>query len=427
MKNNHSNTLIAVLAAAGSTLCAIAQPIRPVNEFVPFHQFVEQVRKSNAHAVREQSARVRSSEAFEEMRSHVLGLYDGVEVSHSFVKDASHFDCIPVAQQASARGLDGIAAPPPSTPTPAAVKRSSPAAVATPGTDEFGNSTTCEAGTVPMRRVTLEEMAQFPTLRHFLSKRPLSELAPATSNAAHKYAYNYQNVNNIGGSATLNIWRPYVDTSRAEVFSLSQEWYVGGTGSGTQTAEVGWQNFPSKYGTQNSVLFIYWTADNYAKTGCYNMDCGAFVQVDNSVTIGGSFGAYSTVGGDQQEVTAQFYLYNGDWWLSIDGTWVGYYKGSNYKGGQLTKYAQSIKFGTESVGTTVYPGEGSGYWSNTGWGNAAYQRSLFYFDTNGDAYWDTLTPANPSPKCYSTSGPLTSSSDGWELYFFVGGPGGTGC
>jgi len=403
-------------------------------EFVPFETFVERTESASPMHVRGPQSRVKGSAEFNEMRHHLITMYRGVRVNHSFVKDANHFDCIPVEQQPSVRalGIDRIAAAPPASmatrlagpDTPA--KQASQANASKPF-DESGNPIGCEPSTIPMRRITLDEMTRFPTLREFLDKKPSAPATPAVSAPAHKYAYMQQTVDNLGGNSNLALWSPYVNTALGEVFTLSQEWYVGGSGAAVQTAEVGWQNFPSKYGSQNAALFIYWTADNYAKTGCYNLECAAFVQTAGSGMLGGSFDAYSTAGGDQYEFSAQFYLYQGNWWLCIDGNWIGYYPGSIYRGGQMTKHAQAIKFGTESVGTSIWPAEGSGFWSTSGWGNAAYQRELFFFGVTGAAAWDTLEAVNPSPTCYSASGPFTSSSSGWTVYFYAGGPGGPGC
>lgn len=423
---NRKNQYFLLALAVGQMLSA--QPNRTVREFVPFEKFMSDASAASAHVVREQSAKVKNAEAFEEMRGHLMKLYSGVHVTHSFVENANHFDCLPVNEQPSVRAMAAgkkVASAPPAA---MLQQQTTGAQTVTDGAaDEFGNAMTCEAGTVPMRRVTLEEMTQFSSVKDFLSKRP-EEAAPATTaSPAHKYSHAAQTVDNIGGNSSLNLWRPYVDTTRGEVFSLMQQWWVGGSGSGLQTAEVGWQNYPKKYGTQNSVLFLYWTADGYSKTGCYNLDCPGFVQVDNSIRIGGSFTNYSTTGGTQHEFSAMFYLYEGNWWLAIEGIWVGYIDGSVYGNGQMSQNAQVIDFGTESVGTTVWPGEGSGAWSTSGWSNAAYQRNVYYFDVNGDAYWSTLRPITPSPHCYSVNGPLHSTSSGWELYLFFGGPGGTGC
>jgi hypothetical protein len=143
--------------------------------------------------------------------------------------------------------------------------------------------------------------------------------------------------------------------------------------------------------------------------------------------LGAGFSNYSALGGAQYEFVAQYYLFNGNWWLGIQGTWIGYYPGSIYHGGQLASHATEIEFGTEGVGTTLWPPEGSGDASSKAFGYAAYQRNLFYLNTSATSIWDSLTPEDPSPKCYSISGPYSSSSSGWTVYFYEGGPGGSGC
>jgi hypothetical protein len=441
-----STTLTAALWCAGGT--ASAQTQSSVKEFVPFETFLKSAEPSRSVELTPTRSRVKDGAAFEEMRQHLLTMYRGVEVTHSFVLNSSHFDCVPIGQQPTAKalGLKAIAPAPPRSlltkPSPVddrAELRAHPASQlsAEKQTDEFGNSIGCEQNTIPMRRITLEEMTQFPTLREFFQKGPGAAGRPAraarkgvpaeTAGAAHKYSLMTQVVDNLGGNSNLNLWSPYVNLYWGEIFSLSQEWYYGGNGSSLQTAEVGWQNYPDKYGSQDSRLFTYWTADNYNTTGCYNLDCPGFVQVDNSVFLGGSFTSYSTYGGPQYEFSAEYYLYQGNWWLAIQGTWIGYYPGYVYGGGQLSQNAQGIEFGTESVGTTVWPAEGSGYWSTSGWDFAAYQRNLFYIDLSGAGIWDTLTGYDPSPGCYTTSGPFFSTSPSWGVYFYEGGPGGPGC
>ncbi len=419
-------------------------------QFVPFKDFLASTEAASSSNYLGQGAnQVRDAAAFEAMRQHILTMYQAVEVSHSFLLDSSHFDCIPTVQQPTVRilGLKSIASPPPQSmlaPPSSAGDGTSEVPVKSasqldPGKlfDEFGNSVVCEANTIPMRRLTLEEMTRFPTLQQFFQKGPDgagkalgSDLTNPLIAATHKYSYTLQSVNNLGGNSNLNLWSPYVNTSAGEIFSLSQEWYVGGSGTklpGEQTAEVGWQNYPAKYNSESSKLFIYWTADGYTTTGCYNLDCAAFVQVADSGDLGAGFSNYSALGGAQYEFVAQYYLFNGNWWLGIQGTWIGYYPGSIYHGGQLASHATEIEFGTEGVGTTLWPPEGSGDASSKAFGYAAYQRNLFYLNTSATSIWDSLTPEDPSPKCYSISGPYSSSSSGWTVYFYEGGPGGSGC
>src|SRR5262249_12080089 len=162
-----------------------------------------------------------------------------------------------------------------------------------------------------------------------------------------------------------------------------QHWYAGGFGAGLQTAEVGWQKFPQKYSTTKSVLFIYWTADGYQRTGCYNLECGAFVQTNPSVHVGASFVNYVKVGGTQMQIGVVYYRdRKGNWWLAYNGNWVGYYPGGVYRGGQLSRNAQNVDFGGETVGagTTIklphWPAMGSGRLAAQGYQEAAYQRQI---------------------------------------------------
>ena len=153
----------------------------------------------------------------------------------------------------------------------------------------------------------------------------------------------------------------------------------------------------------------------------------------------------STPGGPQYEFTAQFNLYKNNWWLYLgksagsELTPIGYYPVSIYQNpttkqkGQLTKYAELIEYGTESVSATTtkfWPPQGSGQKPSTGYSYAAYQRDMFYIDLSGVGVWDSITRYQDSPNCYQVTGPFSSTASGWGIYFYAGGPGapsGTGC
>ena len=93
-----------------------------------------------------------------------------------------------------------------------------------------------------------------------------------------------------------------MNTSKGEIFSLSQEWYVGGSGTtlpGLQTEEIGWVVYPAMFSnSEKAHFFIFSTADGYNTTGCWNNSCGDFVQVNSfGVYLGSPFSNYSTTGG----------------------------------------------------------------------------------------------------------------------------------
>jgi hypothetical protein len=428
-----------LISAFAAQAFAETTPVR----FVSFQDFVENTRSAPANNfVSRAETNIKEPAALEEMRQAILTRYKGVEVSHSFLLGDQHYDCVAINQQPAFRtyGLKSAAQAPPAE----LIKHQLPAAAGAKSTlargleaeqpvDAFGNSTHCEANTVPLLRTTLETMSHFATLQQFYQKLPGNAVRVAQARkfedpsvAAHKYSFTYQYVNNLGGNSNLNLWSPYVNTSRGEIFSLSQEWYIGGSGSGTQTEEVGWVVYPAMFNnSEQAHFFIFSTADDYA-TGCWNNSCGDFVQVADSGLLGNSWSTYSTSGGAQYEMSAEYYLYQGNWWLAFGGTWVGYYPGSKYHGGQNTRYAQIVEFGTEGVGTTIWPPEGSGAFSNRGFGYSAYQRNLFYINTAGTTVWDTLNPDIPSPACYTITGPYNNTG-AWSRYFYEGGPGGTGC
>jgi hypothetical protein len=382
--------------------------------------------------------KVADEQEFEAMRAHLAALHDGVEVVNSFTDAAGRvFDCVPVDQQPSLRDSGGKPAEPPSLLDITGERPKAAALAVTPPdpdeTDRYGNSARCPPGFVPVRRVTLDEMARFRTLRDFFSKtavKPLLPTAPvADTSQNHRYAYTIQNADNLGAHNFLNVWSPTIGAD--QIFSLAQHWYSGGSGAGHQTLEVGWQVYPGKYGHNQPVLFIYWTADNYNTTGAYNLDGPGFVQTNPAWPIGGALSPVSTDGGTQYEIEVAVYLFNGNWWLYLGGTAaanaVGYFPTSIYNGGAMANHASDFLMGGETVctGAGTWPGMGSGAFANAGWQHAAFQRDIFYFPTGGGAQYAALTGQTPSPGCYTQS--IGNVAAPWNIYFFFGGPGGGNC
>ena len=246
---------------------------------------------------------------------------------------------------------------------------------------------------------------------------------PAQGASVHRWAWGQQDVSNNGGDSRLNVWKPTVSPGN---FSLSQHWYVGGSGETTQTVEGGWQVYPDKYKTSNPALFIYFTPDNYS-SGCYNLDCTGFVQIDNSWVLGGSLSPQSTDGGTQYIIRMQWQLYKGNWWLFVQGAGnyvaVGYYPGPLFKRGQMSKNAESVKYGGETwSNASGDAGQmGSGKFANTGWSHAAYQRTIYYIDTSLVSHWTNLGANQPTASCY-TIDMHNNTAGSWATYFYFGGP-----
>jgi Neprosin/Neprosin activation peptide len=416
--------------------------IKPLKEYL---DSIDKTKPGEFVAAAADRTKIADEGSLGDMRAHILNHYKGVEAVHSF-KDAngSIFDCIPMEQQPGLRAAGGTVPKPVDLPkmtgataaaTPAAEERKTQLLASPLGAgkkDDQGNEMNCPDGTIPMRRLTLEQMSKFKSLRSFFSKNPLEKevkppqaaAAPAGVPATHRWAHAFQNINVLGGHSFINVWDPPIGAN--QVFSLSQHWYVGGSGAGLQTAEVGWQVYPGMYGGTSPVFFVYWTADDYNKTGCYNLTCNHFVQTNKSWPIGGAIGPSSVYGGGQYEVQVAFYLTGGNWWLYVNGgaasNTVGYYPASQYGSGAMSKGASEIDYGGEVVGTTSFPQMGSGHFANQGWQKAAYHRQVQAYPTAGGAVDASLTPSQAWPNCYTAV--VTKYAPTWSETLWYGGPGG---
>ena len=296
-----------------------------------------------------------------------------------------------------------------------------------PKADYGADGKICPERSIPLRRLTIEILDNFATLDDFLRARPPHELTGPSNN--HQYANSYIFIDNWGAQSTLNVWSPY--TELASEFSLSQIAVVRGASADKETIEVGWQKFRDLYGDYRPRLFIYFTPDNYGSGGCYNLTCGAFVQVNNSVYIGGGFTDISAHPHPSTvwEFTVRWQRHGetGDWWLKYGDTWVGYYpstlfddKGLRPRGSKASFYGEIIddRPGGRHTGTDM----GSGHFPGDGFGYAAYQRRIRTITTGN--VWNirpALTADRTDANCYDID--VRNSAGSWERYFYFGGPG----
>lgn len=437
---------LSVAFVASSSKFQIPLRINPSGDdktFIPFAEFVEQVQRAEYEDYK--YSKVENEEAFEEMRKHILYMYDCVDTSAtvtSFVQEQGYADCIKVTEQPSYChfGLKEVPKPPLNSSHPTKSRNCVPGVFRDTDSplklglkDRFGNSMSCPEGSIPMARLTLEKLTQFPNLRSFFAKRIPKKGRETTYSAAHKYAHASQQVSNFGGNSWLNVWNPETPSSD---MSLSQHWYWGGPFETLehQTVEGGWQVQPAYFNTGNAVLFIYWTADNYANSGCYDLTCDGFIQINNHWNFGSGFNHYSTAGGTQWGFEMQWKLYQDNWWLFLRGPGdyeaVGYYPTSIYNRGQLSRSAEGIDYGGETASPGAYPQMGSGQFSKFGWMQAAFHNQIFWIPQNeNDGYgiWANLTAEQPSPSCYTADITEWDSGGDWGTYFYFGGPGGRGC
>lgn len=423
-----SEAQVAADVARGAAYNETAMPSVPA-EFARFRTSTAKLDFGQAQRL----GKVRDYDEFAQMQQYVNNAYNGVSVLNTIhTADGQVYDCIPIRQQPALRHGAALAMP------PADLKKNAAA-----------EGEACGSGAVPFARLDMHDIIRYPTLRAFLSKgkqAPPSRVKPQNSNG-HSYsvvtadntgAYGY------GAGAGLNLWSPTgkAITPTSTGMTLSQIWLEGRDSAGNdQTLEVGWQVQPAAWNTVKSVPFIYFSADGYNQTGCYNLECSGFVQTNNSVTFGSAFASsqFSVSGGTQTLMTVSWQWKNSNWWLNVNGQAIGYYPASQYGSGTLGSSGNALGFeaGGEEAGTssgtmtgTQLP-MGSNQFAATGYQKAAFEADLFAFSSSGSVNYLNLARATSylsDPKCYTQA--MAGGTNSLPLNalmthngFYYGGPG----
>jgi hypothetical protein len=328
-------------------------------------------------------------------------------------------DCVDRLRQ---HGYDDpivLAEPPTGVPTPLPSK----AVSGTQARQRYGTETAlCPDGTVPILHLTSESLKRFNSLDDFFKKN-----APNVSNSHHEYVTSGEAVSAHAVRSILSINDPAFE--RTEEMSLSQIWVTSQATAGVQTAEAGWQVYQDKWHDAYPHLFIYYTADGYHNTGCYNTDCHKFVIYNNSFVLGTAFVTYSVPGGSQiyyELIWSQNAA--GDWWLQFNGDYVGYYPHTLYNNPGLLNGATHASYGGElapelSLGRHSKIDMGSGVFSSSTWPNAAFHTGVEHCTISGTgcvwAYAHLAAESVTNPNCYT----LTFADPPTNSAFYFGGPG----
>ncbi|CAI9754640.1 unnamed protein product [Fraxinus pennsylvanica] len=286
---------------------------------------------------------------------------------------------------------------------------------------------TCPEGTIPIRRTTEKDLLRANSIRRFGRRRIRTGVRRDTRSSDHEHAVAFVNGDQYyGAKASINVWTPQV-TDQYE-FSLSQLWVISGTfGNDLNTIEAGWQVSPELYGDNYPRFFTYWTTDAYQATGCYNLLCSGFIQINNKIAIGAAISPRSSYNGRQFDIGIMIWKdpKHGHWWLEFgSGLLVGYWPSFLFS--HLQSHASMIQFGgeivnTKSMGFHTSTQMGSGHFADEGFGKASYFRNLQVVD------WDnSLIPLSnlhllaDHPNCYDIK---AGKNNVWGNYFYYGGPG----
>ncbi|CAL5066522.1 unnamed protein product [Urochloa decumbens] len=287
----------------------------------------------------------------------------------------------------------------------------------------------CPEGTVPIRRTKKDDLLRASSARRYGRKRhtvpnPLSVDPNMLSEGGHQHAIAYvEGDKYYGAKATINVWEPKIQ--QANEFSLSQLWILGGSfGEDLNSIEAGWQVSPDLYGDNNTRLFTYWTSDAYQATGCYNILCSGFIQINSEIAMGASIFPISNYAGSQYDISILIWK-EGNWWMQFGKEYVlGYWPSFLFS--YLADSASMIEWGGEVVnsepdGTHTSTQMGSGHFPEEGFGKASYFKNIQVVDSSNQLSAPKgVGTFTEQSNCYDVQ---NGNNGDWGTYFYYGGPG----
>ena len=363
-------------------------------------------------------------------------------------------DWVPIESQAPG---GKIAPPPPNHATRALVEdRTRPVKAAELEFQDAAEALLGPAGTVPIVRPDLSLVPATTKLGDFLRKqggarvnREQRAAAGDPDPAGYFHNIDGQSGTFYGWDGYLNVWDPAINTPAApgDDHSILQVWLQNYQKPQRQSLEGGWTVDKALNGDTQPHVFTYYTTNGYKtdgdNLGGYNAIHKGWVQYSSASTTGSvvfpgiRINNPSTYGGTQIDISMKFQLYrepnNGplNWWVSVQGVWMGYYPASLFDGG-LGNLVQWVGCGGEVDSTLAKPEQtkdqmGSGHQASAGWTKAAFLRNLrnqtdlsgTMVDNDGTAQSDVATPGGSDP--YTIAMHMKSGSS-WGSYFYVGGP-----
>ncbi|KAK9128375.1 hypothetical protein Syun_017172 [Stephania yunnanensis] len=291
----------------------------------------------------------------------------------------------------------------------------------------------CPEGTVPIRRTKHEDVLRASSVKRFGKKKhrtipkPRSADPDLMNESGHQHAIAYvQGDKYYGAKATINVWEPKIQ--QANEFSLSQLWILGGSfGEDLNSIEAGWQVSPDLYGDNNTRLFTYWTSDAYQATGCYNLLCSGFIQINSEIAMGASIFPVSGYRGSQYDISILVWKdpKEGHWWMQFGNDYVlGYWPSFLFS--YLTDSASMIEWGGEVVnsqpdGQHTSTQMGSGHFPEEGFGKSSYFRNIQVVDgSNNLRAPKGIGTFTEQSNCYDVQ---NGNNGDWGNFFYYGGPG----
>ncbi|XP_042416563.1 uncharacterized protein LOC122005552 [Zingiber officinale] len=291
----------------------------------------------------------------------------------------------------------------------------------------------CPKNTIPIRRTKKDDLLRAMSVENYGRKQhrstpnPLSAEPDLLNENGHQHAIAYvEGDTYYGAKATINVWEPRI--AQGNEFSLSQIWILGGSfGEDLNSIEAGWQVSPDLYGDDNTRLFTYWTSDSYQATGCYNLLCSGFIQVNSDIAMGATIYPISRFEGSQYDISILVWKdpTEGHWWMQFGNNQVlGYWPSFLFS--YLAEGASMIEWGGEVVnseagGEHTSTAMGSGHFPGEGFRKSSYIRNIQIVDGSNILRNPTdVATFTEQPNCYDVQ---VGNGGHWGHYFYYGGPG----
>ncbi|KAI8569574.1 hypothetical protein RHMOL_Rhmol02G0288600 [Rhododendron molle] len=252
----------------------------------------------------------------------------------------------------------------------------------------------CPGGTVPIRRVTKEDLIRETNASEVMSFANDQALRAHYAVVRTRGGQNKFN----GAGATLSLHNPRVSGRQ---YSAARVKLINGADS----IEVGWRVDPTLYGDSKTRGFIRLDA---GQSHCFNARCPGFILVKSDIPLDLVYPQISIPGKAVYEVPLYIDrdLANGNWWLlmGLDNTEVGFWPKRIFTG--LAEMASYAVWGGEVFGPPGTP--------TPGMGNGAFPRH----DTHYDSYFknvEVMDGGGRNIDAYNTE-TFTDDNNKYEVY-----------
>ncbi|KAF7836944.1 uncharacterized protein G2W53_005426 [Senna tora] len=286
----------------------------------------------------------------------------------------------------------------------------------------------CPEDTVPIRRTKEDDVLRASSVKRYGRKkhRTIPKPRSADPDLINQSVAYVEGDKYYGAKATINVWEPKIQ--QPNEFSLSQLWILGGSfGEDLNSIEAGWQLVKTMGSVLPNSLSCVWQSDAYQATGCYNLLCSGFIQVNSEIAMGASISPISAFRNAQYDISILIWKdpKEGHWWMQFGNDYVlGYWPSFLFS--YLADSASMIEWGGEVVnsepdGQHTSTQMGSGHFPEEGFGKASYFRNIQVVDSSNNLKAPKgIGTFTEQSNCYDVQ---TGSNGDWGHYFYYGGPG----